>query len=92
MEINYDKSVSASDRRNPAQNKKNQTLIINIDGNHGNTIRDVKNRNYWTYKSTKIVAGQTILATLAQLSLLRQLSTYVPNDAQKWSAKGIFYH
>ena len=76
------------DCRNSTQNKNTLPLNICIDGNK---IKDVK--KYLISTLRKIFAGQIILTTLcanisSKISLLRQLSTYIPTEAQKMFYQG----
>ena len=81
------------DCRHSTQNKNTLPLNICIDGNK---IKDVKKHNLlgiyidenlrWTDHIDHLCANIS-----SKISLLRQLSTYIPTEAQKCSIKGIFY-
>ena len=75
----------------PHRTKHVLPLNICIDGNK---IKMLKNRNYLVSTLTKIFAGLIILIDhlcaniTSKISILRQLSTYIPTEAKKMFYQG----
>ena len=90
--MNYDKTTCMIVG---TQHRTKNTLPLNICID-GNKIKDVKKQKLlgiyidenlrWTDHIDHLCANIS-----SKISLLRQLSTYIPTEAQKSSIKGIFY-
>ena len=82
------------DRRNTTQNKNILPINIFIDDNKINDVKKHKLLGIYIDENLRCIDHiDHICANISsKISLLRQLSTYIPTEAKKCSMKGISYH